>query len=378
MNQKSLIVLGGVTAAAVVAAVIAVAARNAATAPESAAAGPLVPGLADRINQVTALTVAAGDKTVTISRPNPDSPQWTVAEKAGYPAALEQVRRTVLALAEARTVEPRTAKPEQYAKLGVDDAGATRLTLRTADGKELPGLLIGKAAQSGDLYARRAGEPQSWLTDSRLAPPAADPMQWLDRPLPFVARDKVKSVSIARPGAPLLTVGRKTADQKDFTVTGLPKDAKPKQSAVNQQASAAEFLSFEDVTKLDPAAKPDPAAVVATVRAFDGEVLAIRISQRDGKPWATFAASLEPGKTGDVEKTVKDIQTRYAGWSYRLPDYLAKDLTHSADDLTEKAEAAPAAPPAAAPAAAAPPVPTAAPASTPTPAAKPAPPPVKR
>lgn len=339
MNRKLFTILGGVTAVTVLAAVTMVTLRSGGNTTRPA---PLVPGLTERLNQVTALTVSAGKNSVTVSRPDPNAELWTVTEKAGYPASLVEVGRVILALADAKTVEPRTAKPEQYAKLGVEDAASVRVALRTADNKELPAVLIGKAAVGDSFYARRVGEPQSWLVEGRLSsPPAADPLRWLNRDLPTMARERVMSVTIARPGGPALTVSRKSEKSSDFTLTGLPQGAKPKQSALNELAGAAEYLSFEDVFKADPAAKPDPAETVTSVRSFDGETLIFRIGKPDGKPVVSVSVSLEtkPGKPDPAaEQAVKEAQARTAGWRYRLPEFAVKALTRAADELTEKDE----------------------------------------
>lgn len=342
MNRKNFLALGGLTAAVVVAAGIAVSARSDRTAGPTEGTGPLLPGLAGRINDVTTLTLAAGGKTVTISRPDATSSAWTVTEKSGYPAALDQVRSTIVGLSAAMAVEPRTADPARYERLGIGEAGAIHLTVRTIDGKELPTLLIGKAAQGGGVYARRAGEAQSWLTDSHIGVPATDPMQWLNRELPTIPPDKVLSVTVVRPGAPPLTRSRNDAGQKDFTVSGLPAGAKPKQSAVNEASGVLTYLSFEDVAKDDPPAKPDPAPKVTTIRSADGLILTVRLALHDDNWWATFSATVEPGKSGEVEQTAAAIRARHEGWRYRVTDFTVHTLAPTADDLIEKPEAPPA------------------------------------
>ena len=96
MRPFTFVLLATVTAAVAVEAVHMVRDQAADTAPEVTGGAPLVPGLNEHINQVVALTVAGGRGSVTIARSGPDSDRWTVAEKANYPAALDQVRRVIL------------------------------------------------------------------------------------------------------------------------------------------------------------------------------------------------------------------------------------------------------------------------------------------
>lgn len=357
-------VLAALTAAVAGAALYAVAVRTTETAPEVAVGAPLMPGLTEHINQVVAMTIAGGGGSVTVARPGPDSDRWTVADKANYPAALDQVRRTILGLDAAKTLEPRTVRPEQYGKLQVDDAGAVHLSLRLADGSALPTVLVGKIVVSPNsdhpvhqFYARRAGEAQSWLAVGQVPSLTIDPMQWVDRTLPAVVARRVMTVTVSRPGVAPLTITRSDAKQPDFTVDGLKAGAKPKQATVNEWASAVEFLSFEDVAKQDPASQPRADTTFTTIRTFDGVVLTVRIDRHDDKPWATFAAEVDSAQAAkaaaqpeagapDPVHEVQEIQERTAAWSYRLSEYAAKELAPEADDLTEKPAkpAAPAAP----------------------------------
>ena len=377
MRPFTFVLLATVTAAVAVEAVHMVRDQAADTAPEVTGGAPLVPGLNEHINQVVALTVAGGRGSVTIARSGPDSDRWTVAEKANYPAALDQVRRVILGVDAAKTLEPRTSRPDQYSKLQVDEAGAVHVTLRTADGQAVPTLLVGKAVVAASpehpvhqFYARRDGEAQSWLAVGQLPSLAIDPMQWVERSLPTVATARVMAVTVSRSGVVPLTISRSDAAQQTFTVADLPAGATAKPLKVNELAAAAEFLAFEDVEAVDPAVQPEADSTVTTIRSFDGLVLTIRLDHRDGKSWARFSAALDPARVTkdatspggiDPAQEVKDIQDRTAGWRYRLSDSAAKDLAPSLDDVIDKP--AKAETPASAPASA--PEPTAAPASAP-------------
>ncbi len=333
MKPQSFVILSVATAVVLGAAIVAVVNRTANTSAPVAEGAPLVPGLAEQLNQVVALTVSHDGLVATLARPAADSDVWTVTEKAGYAATLDQVRTTLLALSEAKALEPRTAKPDQYAKIAVDDGGATHVTLRTADGRTLPELLVGKTAGSGNagsFYARRVGEAQSWLAEGRVQDLSADPQHWLERTLPAVSADRLIAVTVSRPGGAVLSISRKDLAEKLFTATGLPAGKAPDQAAINRLAASAEFLSFDDVAHLDQAETPAAASVTTTFHTADGETLTIVIDHRDGKSWARFA------RAGDTAMA-KTEASRYASWRYRLPDYATKELAPDATDLVEKA-----------------------------------------
>ncbi len=340
MKLKTFIAFAGITLTAAAAAMFAVSGRNVAPPADPGAGQPLIPGLAQRINQVTVLVVGTASQTATFVRPDPETDRWTLVEKSGYAADTDLVRRVIVSLALSRTVESRTSKPEQYARLALSDDTATTVTLRCADGQDLPGLFIGKtvtaatAEREGTFYVRRSGDAMAWMAEGRLPPLTTDPMQWLPRDLPSLPRARVASVTVSRPNGDDIAISRKDPALSDFTVSGLPRNAKLKQAKINELAGASEFLAFEDVAPLEPNAPPP--AVVTTLRSFEGEVLTIRISRRDGRSWVNFAASSEGKATSpEAEQRIKDAQAKYDGWSYRLSDAAVKDLAPSSDDLME-------------------------------------------
>ncbi|MEI6558975.1 MAG: DUF4340 domain-containing protein [Rhodospirillaceae bacterium] len=346
MTPKTFLALAGLTAAALIAAVLAVHSRDAGAPTDAGAGQPLIPGLARRINQITVLVLGGAGQTVTLARSDPESSRWAIVDKAGYPADSDQVRRAIVALAGARTLEPRTANPGQYARLGLADDAAIAITLRCADGTDLPGLTLGKTVSGagpdrpGSFYARRTDEPQSWLAEGRLPPLATDPLVWLRRDLPSLSRGQVAAVTVSRGAGDEIGISRKDPGSADFAVTGLPRGARPRQATVNDLAGAAEMLGFEDVGATEPA-DARAAAITTTLRSFEGEVLTIRVVRRDGHPWASFTIAREGAAASpEAAERIGESQARHAGWSYRLSEAAAAGLAPSADTLTEPPPAA--------------------------------------
>ncbi|HHQ14350.1 MAG TPA: hypothetical protein ENK16_04935, partial [Chromatiales bacterium] len=93
----------------------------------------LLPELAGKLNDIDRLVVtAAGNKRLATLVKGPE--RWIVEDADGYPANVGRIRRNLIELAEARIVETKTAKPEFYDRLGVQDvsedsAGGIRLDI---------------------------------------------------------------------------------------------------------------------------------------------------------------------------------------------------------------------------------------------------------
>ena len=72
---------------------------------------PVAPALQDRVNDTAAVIIEAADGTVTLEREGAD---WTLAEKAGYPANAEKIRELILSLRDAKILEEKTANKDRF------------------------------------------------------------------------------------------------------------------------------------------------------------------------------------------------------------------------------------------------------------------------
>lgn len=341
LNCRQLAILGGVTAVAVVAAV----ALSGDPARQVAAGAnqPMFPDLKAKANDVAAVAVEGKTAKATVVRGTEG--RWTVAEKSGYPADAAVVRKAVLGLVDLKAVEPKTAAPDLHGRLDLDDldkkdSKAKRLVLRDAAGKDLAALLVGKAKNAatadkpGTLYVRRPGDPRTWLAEARLEV-AADPVAWLEKEMPRVARDKAKSVTVVHPDDKTIAAVRADATA-DFQATGLPEGAKPNKSEIASLAGVLAFPSFDDVAKADTV--DFKGAVWTTVATFDGLLVTAQVVTRNGKAWARFEARTEDGAADAQKAEAKRIAERFGPWAYQISEFQAKALTKRPEDLIEKAE----------------------------------------
>lgn len=347
MQTKTLVILGGLTVAALVGAGLTLDRGAGRPAPESAAGGPLVPGLLARVNDVAELEVVSAKGTATVRRG--EAGRWVLPQKDGYPADPNEVKAAVVGLAEAKILEARTALPDLYERIGVqepDAAGSTsnRVTLKAADGAALASVIFGKRATGGggsteqSWYVRRSGEAASWLMRAPLETVESDPMRWVDRAMPRLARERVMAVEVRQPDGSLVTLSRDTPAAKDFAVAGLPEGAKAKASVVEETAGALAYPTFEDVAKADDSWFAD--GTVATFRSFDGLVVTVRSAMRGNARWLTVAvafdaerakasAGLEASgllKPDAAEAQAKEWAARHAGWAYRVYEALGDDF----------------------------------------------------
>lgn len=321
MNSKAVVILGLLAAVGVVGAVVV----SRSNAPEKAEIGEgqrrgaFIPSLSSRANDVAKIVITRATQTLTIADTDGS---WRVVEKGNYPAKIETVRALVVGLAELREIEPKTTRPEQFAKLGVQDPVAPQpgaadadvpqsslVTLSDKDGKPITSIIIGntKPGMSPEVYARRAGENQSWLLSGRVDLPR-EATGWMDAKFADIKRERVKSVSITHADGSSVVVSR--AQQADpFVLQGIPAGKELKDAGAPESiGSVLGTLTFQDVaalSTLDPTAptgddKPGPSI---EIRTFDGLVVTIKSVTHVGRTWWKLSAAADDAVLASLPPT---------------------------------------------------------------------------
>lgn len=375
MTLRRLLILG---ATAVVALVGALLLSNPRQSEEQKPAGTLYPELEQQVNTVTAVRIfKAGDApAVEVQRKDAE---WNVVQRSGYPADVAKVRKLLLALAQAKTLEQKTSNPEHYPTLGVEDLSNVKATGVRVELQGTPqpvNLIVGKAGNGANSsYVRRAGEPASWLIDQSLAA-SANPQDWLRSSIIDISADRVQAATIMLGNAKPYSAAKKTRADADFAVDGLPKGKQlSAPSAANGFASALSALTLADVRPASDFTADKPSAH-AIYRTFDGLVAAVDGWLKDSKHYIAIktsydaaqaqrfhaatkapetaadtaagksaaqpatAASMDAAKRASVaNQKIEDaarITATLAGWVYEIPEYKYQTIFKPLDNLLKK------------------------------------------
>ncbi len=265
-----------------------------------AADQPLVPELAERINDVKTLRITgAGDQVVaTLVR---GEQGWTLTEKSNYRADLAKIREYLLTLSRSKLIEAKTADPANHARLGVEDlAGADAkgaLLEIEGLGAEPVKIIVGNFhGQAGDgTFVRRAGEPQSWLATGNVTVDKVA-ANWLDRELVDVASSRFVEVSVTHDGKTLRVYKDKATDE-NFTVADVPRGREVASEFVaNGMASVFAGLRFDDVKPEAEAAPGEAKTWDVRHVAFDGLVIKTTAWEAGELDQARFRASLDQAR----------------------------------------------------------------------------------
>ena len=261
------------------------------------AAGPLVPGLATALNEVSSIRISKAKGELVAELKRVDS-GWTVANRSSYPADIAKVREYLIKLSESKVRETKTSKPENYARLGVEDVAgetATGLGVELGGLKDPVKLVIGVSSGGGTpgTFVRRDGEAASYLVSGDVIPDK-EGQNWLAREVVDIASDQVRTVAVTAPDKSVLKLSKSDPTAFNYVVDGVPKGRTlSSESAGNQTAALLSNLTLEDVL---PAAEAtiDPATTwSAAFGTYEGYVVDVTLWDNAGKAWTKFAARID-------------------------------------------------------------------------------------
>jgi Domain of unknown function (DUF4340) len=296
MNPKVFLVLAAITAVATIAAVFVVLSQPTATTLQFVDE-PAFPALRENPDAVAKIILSSPDGTITLVRETGD--RWAALERHGYPVDRKRVRDLVVALADMRLIERKTAQPEHYDRLEVEapdaeNAQSELVRLEAADGRVLAEAIIGKqryrltGTEPSGSYLRRPDEAQSWLASGGIQIDR-EVARWLDAEIVDLDPEAIRRIEIERAGEPRYAAVRDNPGA-ELRLAGAGDDEVLKEDAdLSRLTGALSSMQLEDVQPRAQVTWPAEQHT-ARVETFDGVELTVRLAQIDDGYWATFDA----------------------------------------------------------------------------------------
>lgn len=354
---------------------------------ESGAGGAtLLPELDAKINAASRISLRTNEAPIIVSR---GEEGWQVTSQYDYPADIAKVRQWLIGLARLEKVEPKTRKPEYYAKLGLQEPGSETaesvgVKVTASEGEVLADVILGErrsvSGRSGptEIYARLADDPQTWLTRGHL-PPAGQPNSWLERELLSLETGAITRLHIEQADGETVLIKRQ-GTQGPLIWASLPAAAEAAASPTPQQvANRFSRLRLDNVRPAEAIAEAERDFTV-TVKRRDGLVVTLTGYVVEDEDWVTLAAKYDPeqrqepaksaqagngddapaaaseaGKTAGqaaasgnepklaspaaVKAEVETLNARWAGWAYYLPPYILNDIDLVPADIVKEPQA---------------------------------------
>lgn len=343
MTPKSLVVFSLVTLVLVVAAVVSVANRPAAT---------IIPtdrpyvfeGLDEKLNDVHAIDIQTADRKFTVQRLEDG---WGIADLKGYPAEFDKVKTVLVQLSQLRYLEPKTADPARFDRLELRDvttkgAKSKKITVKDKSGNPLAEGLFGKRNEDlfgtgkGGVYMRVAGKPESWLVEG-IVSAGASPSDWVPNKIIDISGGSIKRLEIKSPKGGTVVVSRNAATDKNFTLEDIPEGKRQRgEWETNQMPKAFENLTLVDLKRADQVDFGD-GTYKGEFATFDGLIIKSEAAKLGKKYWVRLSA--EASETADemTKKRAQNINDRLVGYVYEVKEEVGKKLACEHVNLLEGA-----------------------------------------
>lgn len=143
-----------------------------------------------------------------------DSDRWLATHLdtiMTFPADTKKLAELANQLMQLKVLEPKTANPERYTRLGVEnvrDSGSQSVLIELGGRQDVFSLLVGRSAVNGrGSYVRQPEEATSLLVDKYFSLPEQTAAWLSSEILPWEA-DDVRRIAITRPQSPLLEINK--------------------------------------------------------------------------------------------------------------------------------------------------------------------------
>jgi hypothetical protein len=308
-----------------------------------------LPNLIKDPDQISRVIIQDHAQTLTLQRNNNS---WQIMEKNDFPVLQDKVEELLFAMAELRIVEPKTANPQLYKQLDVDDfyddaSKAILITVQDQQNSNLAKVIIGKreGLATGEdyiehIFIRKADDSQTWLVQG-LLPLSNDFKDWVEQPLLGVLEsDQVKRLVLRKANGDKVIIAKLAPEQEDFVLETM--QARPGMTldvdSVNTLPFEVAQLEFEDVIPAVGQSFDWSNSVVADVESFPGINVALSVLSQDNAVFARINASAAEDAPQAIKDQVASYNQSKAPWVYRLPPDFYKAITVSNPDFLKVAE----------------------------------------
>jgi hypothetical protein len=322
MRQKTVFALVG---AAVVAAVLTVGTILVQPRVETVQSGgePVFPGLIDKVQEnLKSVVIRHAGGTISLDR---DGNVFRYRERANYPADTQKVIDLVVDIARLTKLESKTAQPDRYARLDLQDpaekgSNAKQVTFIDTNGKEMATLIVGKrkytlGGKEGGTYIRLPGEAQTWLALGEVNPGAA-PRDWIAKDIADVPDAAVKRVT-----------------------ENLPKNASLESDFVAEEYSRIlAGLQAEDVAPASQVPFPKDKTYAAVIETVEGSTINVEMTEVNDQSWVRISAkpAANLGADSSASQAMAAINSRSEGHIFQVPAYKVAILKRTLSDLRAK------------------------------------------
>jgi len=276
-----------------------------------------LPGFAEKAGGAARIEISGHDgRFAVVLTPN----GWVLPEHGNYPANFDEVRQTLITLAQLTTIAPKTNRADWLHYLSLDDPPrglGNDLVVKDAGGAVLAHLIFGNNEElpaGNAVFVRRPGESQSYLAKA-VFPLHGALADWIKTTLFDMGPGRIQELVVTPANGPGYTVGRHFSAENVSVLN--PPGAAADPQIVNNLGFAVAAFSFTDVR---PSAELDfKGATRVEAHGFDGLAVALLVIQQGEDYWAEVSAGTAPGVPAAISAEAARANARTQGWAFKLP-----------------------------------------------------------
>lgn len=315
----------------------------------------LFPEFSDQVNAVNGISILSGGDTLELDVENDT---WVVKQADNYPALFTRVREIAIGLSDMRIVAEKTANPEYYSELGVEDprgesAGSYLLSVHADSGNPLLSVIVGKDRHSssvagrGGQYVRLPDSKHALLVEGKVDI-SIDPVDWIDTELIDIDPARIRHIEVASAGE-TYSLQRNAAGKLVLDIIPAGKQARP-EYVINRQEGLLDNLRIEGVQASANLTEPEN-LTRTSITTNDGLNAVIHSWNTEEINYARFQFTYDPpaqqpGDQDDTEASEADdkldvqaevsiLHDKTSGWTYRIPAWKYELFTRKLADLVE-------------------------------------------
>ncbi len=298
------------------------------------------PDLKQNIDKLERIEIRHASTSFQIKKQND---RWVVPERDNYPADLAKLSTLVQKLGGVKSVEKKTTRPENYARLNVADPSAqdsNALLVSGSAGDYSFSVLVGKSAtgRSG-RFVRRPEDDQVWLIDKDIDIDVS-PAAWLEPIILDIDSGRINRVEqFDSSGVQQFQLVRQE-EGSDFDLVNMPDGRALKYPSItNDLPRTLSSLRLKDVMRHREDSWPT-SAVTKTVFQIDADLqLTVASAEFDGAQWLHITSSRRiDSESGEDAATDFDSLSQ---WDFQVTSLVYEDFIKTLDDLLTSVEPEP-------------------------------------
>jgi len=307
---------------------------------------PLLPGLMEKINEVEVISIEHTGKTLTFLKDS--GGDWTLMEVNGYPADKERIRNALIGLAHLEKIEPKTALPEFYSDLQVEDNSSEKsksylVTLLDKEGEKITSLLVGKNISgitwNGQGYfVRFPDEAQSWLVRGNVDVTGND-RSWLStRILPLI-KGRASAVTVVD-GSKTREIIYKRSEPALPMLASFMSDAYLLTSPdfIKKMEAALTSFDFESAVPRTASLAQDIPFTSLLIETGDGLNIYLFLYLKESKAYAAVSFATADKADEDTRREAAELEALHSKWLYLMPTEKVSSLLPFLSIPEEKTE----------------------------------------